>query len=304
MVQLHDFQRYRNEQRHYWKIDSGLHKKTKGLLNYLQSKHYTCKSRGLVRLRELYVCCQRGLLSYEGLSVAELKLFISRRGLPTIIDQKPTKSMLKAHLEQADDEATFDRFSELPPEIRHQIFTHYFHSFNRLTIGCTAAVPQPPITYASRQVRDEALPLFYSNACFYLPFWTCSPELQSERFVHTTLTQYFARAQFLKLNFGKWDAFADDNWVISVSIRVEDHKCSAKVTRFQIRTGVEGPTATLQELNRTFMEEQRCFTHGLAACEGPEELRTEEFHMLLHGLEDLIQDSLSASWRREMAERN
>lgn len=82
----------------------------------------------MIRLRELFVRHQRGLLSYEGLTVGELRLFVVQRGLSSTTAAKATAATLKARLEQADEDATFNWFTELPPEIRQQVFEQYFAS--------------------------------------------------------------------------------------------------------------------------------------------------------------------------------
>ncbi|GAB7330334.1 hypothetical protein MBLNU13_g01969t1 [Cladosporium sp. NU13] len=85
----------------------------------------------MIRLRELFVRHQRALLSYEGLTVGELRLFVVQRGLSSTTAAKATAATLKARLEQADEDATFNWFTELPPEIRQQIFEQDFESLNK-----------------------------------------------------------------------------------------------------------------------------------------------------------------------------
>lgn len=70
---------------------------------------------------------------------------------------------LKQELEKYDDEHnTFHRFPDLPPELRERIYTEYFNTYNEDdNPKC-----QPPISYTSRTVRREALPLFYECCLF------------------------------------------------------------------------------------------------------------------------------------------
>ena len=115
----------------YWKIDSGRTKHSEEELQSILTTDGTLLAgRDLDRLRELYIRHQRGLLSYEGLDACELKLFITQRELMPIANPDSSLPELRAHLEQADDDATFERFSDLPPELRQQIFKQYFDSFD------------------------------------------------------------------------------------------------------------------------------------------------------------------------------
>jgi hypothetical protein len=97
-------------------------------------------------------------MSYEGLSVSDLQSFCKDRGLPS---KAKTASRLARALEKADDNATF-RLLDLPPEIRNMIYERYISDLPN--IRCLHI--QPPLTLASRVLRSEALPLFYSCATF------------------------------------------------------------------------------------------------------------------------------------------
>lgn len=150
----------------YWKLDNdrqyGSDRKT--LLGILENKNFSCASNTpWARLQELYVRCQRGLLSYERMKSPELRYYTSQRNLP--IAAESTVASLKAQLEQADEDATFEGFQVLPAELRVRIYTHYFNSF----IGTRASiVSQPPITGASQQIRKESLPVFYGCCNFQI----------------------------------------------------------------------------------------------------------------------------------------
>jgi hypothetical protein len=116
----------------------------------------------VVRLRELPLRSERGKPSYEGIPLSELKRYAAQRGLTP--NPPATLASLKAQLEQADDENNpFHRFLDLPPELHKRIYTQYY---NTNTFEDDNPKCQPPITYASRTVRREALPLFYIAAIF------------------------------------------------------------------------------------------------------------------------------------------
>jgi hypothetical protein len=131
-------------------------------ITYLEAHGYKCppnasKKSAVDALRRF----ERGLMSYEQLSVEELQSFCKARGLSS----KPTTvSRLARILEKADSSATFPRFVELAPEMRNMIYAYHIQSFYAIS----EQHRQPPITLASRQLRAEAKPLFYKLAVFYL----------------------------------------------------------------------------------------------------------------------------------------
>lgn len=148
----------------YWKLglDSYRDKTIKELGRCLRGKGYECREN-ISRLAVVDAIgrCQRGLMSYEGRAVDELQTFCKARGLPT---KATTASGLIRALEKADDLATFPRFFDLPPEIRNVIYELHFNDFDTFT----EKHAQPPLTLASRQLRLEALPLFYDCVTFGL----------------------------------------------------------------------------------------------------------------------------------------
>lgn len=127
---VHTYDRYKPARS--WMLDSGKRYSKRMLLSDMEkAKFHAKKATSTARLRELFVRCQRGLLSYEGLPSRDLKRLVAQRGLPVTPDQKNTAvAVFKAQLEQADNEATFDRFSSLPPELRQTICTQYFKSLD------------------------------------------------------------------------------------------------------------------------------------------------------------------------------
>ncbi|KAK5718091.1 hypothetical protein LTR17_015879 [Elasticomyces elasticus] len=67
----------------------------------------------------------------------------------------------------ADHAPRFQRFLELPPELRTQIFEYYIAAF---TLGGLHAPTMPPATRICRQLRNEVLPLFFTNCTFDIHF--------------------------------------------------------------------------------------------------------------------------------------
>ena len=195
--------------RDYWMLHSGEGLTVCNLRDELQGQDFPVmkSTTDKVRLRALYARCQRGLMSYEGLSLNELKLYVAQRALPPILGQKRTVSVLKAQLEQADDGTTFSRFSDLPPEIRQIIYNLYFKFIDT----CTSTNKyQPPVTLASRGIRHESLPLFYES-CMFSVFTSMNWHAQqnfdkallaeSGAFVEATSAQNFAHIRMMHIRF-------------------------------------------------------------------------------------------------------
>ncbi|GAB7336244.1 hypothetical protein MBLNU13_g09004t3 [Cladosporium sp. NU13] len=130
----------------YWKL---------GLNSY---RNRTIREPGVVDAIGRY---HRGLMSYEGRTVDELRAFCKARGLPT---KATTASGLARALEKADDLATCSRFFDLPAGIRNVVYELHFDDFDAFK----EKFVQPPLTLASKQLRSEALPLFYNCATFGL----------------------------------------------------------------------------------------------------------------------------------------
>lgn len=156
----------------YWKLGLNGYKgrTNKELVGYLKDHGYECRNTtsrpGVVDAIGRH---HRGLMSYEGRNLNELQAFCKARGLPT---KATTASGLARALERADDLATFPRFFDLPAEIRNVIYELHFDDFEPFE----EKFVQPPLTLASRQLRSEALPLFYDCATFGLTADMASPE--------------------------------------------------------------------------------------------------------------------------------
>lgn len=109
----------------------------------------------------------RSLPNYGQCLVKELKELIRAKGID-IPQDCVRKEALIAELEKADNEVKFTRFLELPAELRTIIYEKYFENLGDLPL-----LPhQPPLLLASGQVRNEALPKYYSHSTFTLGFVT------------------------------------------------------------------------------------------------------------------------------------
>ena len=278
----------------YWKLDSGTRttKNTKDqILEVLTPNDQYLKSRSIARIRELYVRHQRGLISYEKVTVRELRSFAMQRGLTSTSTAKPTKAILKAQLEQADDDATFDRFSDLPPELRQQIYKQYFASFNNSPRGASEPGGQPPITLVSKQIRLEALPLFYSCYRFrFSPIGRSTANLwYNKLFVRSTLVDNFARIRFLELSRFRYEHHYHTLLWISISISLNEDECSTKISEAICLRGFENMKAAVDRVNGLLMLEPHSFVRSIAAREGWRKLQKNDLPVLHKLLKDAVQ---------------
>lgn len=164
MVQFLSF----DEERHvitdnnsYWKLGLSEYQNARKTIKYLEEHGYRCRENASKAVTPDAVGrYQRGLMSYQGLSVSELQSLCKAKGVSS---KAKTASRLARALEKADDNATF-RFLDLPAEIRNMIYELYFLDLPDLT----SSHIQPPLTLASSVLRIEALSLFYgSSTCVF-----------------------------------------------------------------------------------------------------------------------------------------
>lgn len=156
----------------YWKLEhySGL--KSKEMEQMLKDRGYDAGSRkSAENLSRHLQRADLGLRSYVKLQNSELKDLISKRRPDMDVEIGNKREDLIDALEYADYHPEFDRFTELPPELRAKIYAYYFAEFEEALV----APKQPPLTRTSRMVRREALPLFYSSCTFELPMRAPQP---------------------------------------------------------------------------------------------------------------------------------
>ena len=109
----------------------------------------------------------RGLTNHGECLVKELKELIRARGIE-IPQDCVRKDALIAVLENADNQVKFTKFLELPAELREVVYENYFENLGHLPL-----LPrQPPLLLAARQLRNEAMPKYFSHLTFKLGFVT------------------------------------------------------------------------------------------------------------------------------------
>ena len=154
---------YRNQ---YWRLGSHLNLTVDDVKAKLQEGgFYVRKSELKDKTWDLYTRLQRQHLCYANCTVVELQAFVEARKLTLRGTGSRLKDRLARTLEEGDDQATFPRFCELPPELRNLIYGMYFSGFE-----IPQSPHQPPITLSSRLLRSETLALFYASCRFRFIF--------------------------------------------------------------------------------------------------------------------------------------
>jgi hypothetical protein len=144
----------------YWMLGSLLRRCADEMRQELERRGYPCREYdSKAVLADSLGRLERGLLCYNRCNASELRLFCESRGIST---RAATVSRLTRILEDADDEVSFPRFFELPPEIRVVIYEYHFNGYETMT----HKHHQPPLTLACNQLRLEALPVFYKCVTF------------------------------------------------------------------------------------------------------------------------------------------
>ena len=187
----------------YWKLGTRAQAAVSDLRAFLTQHGYRFRKRPKkkVVLMQHVPRCQQGLLSYEIYPTEELRSFCEAR---RISDgqrlQQMSHAKLVTALEEADEHPLFRKFLDLPPELREYVYTlharylgqnldrdpflrdtiveqesyrqsRYAYPYRKDDYGyLPPATHQPPLLLASRQLRVEALPVFYSKAAFKLNF--------------------------------------------------------------------------------------------------------------------------------------
>ena len=288
MVQFSNYPRPRD----YWKLRDGRSLDAYILRHELETENFfVFKNTSKSRLMVLFVRCQRGLPSYEGTPLRDLKRYAVQRALPPPAKRETTLGAAKARLEQADDEATFDRFSDLPPELRQMIYAFYFKSFHRF--GLSIHKNQPPITRASRETRRESLPLFYEYCDFavitatelhWLPQYNVALTTTSRDWVKATSAENFGRIKSISLEIPhKYSTFKlglnNRENPISVAWGLLNHS--------------QSPDPTVQERKDRLLFELRTIAMGIAAREGPLKLRKGDLEEMYETIRRVLGDLTS-----------
>jgi hypothetical protein len=130
---------------------------------------YTSKPISLAVFNDRRNRKERKLLAYENCTVTELRGFVKARRLKLPTNSRRTKEDYITTLQTADDSPDLSRFFALaPPELREMVYKEYYAALPALPLN----PHQPPLVLASSQLRQEALPLYYSECTFFLAIHT------------------------------------------------------------------------------------------------------------------------------------
>ncbi|CZT19157.1 uncharacterized protein RCC_05003 [Ramularia collo-cygni] len=174
-AQLHELGGRLYFREHWWKLNDQSNRQSDARLTslgfgFLSTRNFAC-IRKTSWSRVAYLCtrAQRGMISYDKRLIGDLRQFCKERDFQMFKNLK--KKELIELLERKDEEATFPRFMELPPELRIMIYEHSFdtsidHSgssqWQEWRASSFYTIP-PRVTYASKALRQESLPIFYTG---------------------------------------------------------------------------------------------------------------------------------------------
>ncbi|EME83919.1 uncharacterized protein MYCFIDRAFT_195117 [Pseudocercospora fijiensis CIRAD86] len=159
---MRHFTRHRTSSKHqhddYWKLQSYSRMTAQQMRELLHVRHYAVgKSDGKDKLEEALLRSDCGMLSYADKSDDNLRALIKSRGVDAsqvIYGSKVgSRGDLLSLLKDADMNPRFERFSDLPPELR-----------NKPLYSPT----EPPIARVNRAIRKDTIQMFYHSCTFNL----------------------------------------------------------------------------------------------------------------------------------------
>ncbi|THX28145.1 hypothetical protein D6D10_09269 [Aureobasidium pullulans] len=99
---------------------------------------------------------------YSDWSLVDLKTELKQRQIPLPKPKRRSKAAITKLLQQSDSQMPF-RLMDLPSEVRLRIYEHMLVDSSKQDISpsCGIETRRPSLLRTSRQVRDEAMPVFY-----------------------------------------------------------------------------------------------------------------------------------------------
>ncbi|KAF2210623.1 hypothetical protein CERZMDRAFT_85944 [Cercospora zeae-maydis SCOH1-5] len=202
-------------------------------MSYLRRKNVTTRDfKDRKSLERSHLRAQQGLPDYHSCNPAELRKFCLARGLYSrtqpdqSADERTEPNKIKI-LQKADGTQTFNSFLNFPPEIRLMVYEWHFKDICERTSeqesipgSCRGdeienmLLPEPPLTKASRIIRQESLSIWYRNTTFNIAIdWQLDilgpatelrflPHIQfaeTERFLRTASEQAMQRIRKLHI---------------------------------------------------------------------------------------------------------
>jgi hypothetical protein len=109
----------------------------------------------------------RSLPSYAKCTTPMLLGFARDRALVSSTGYTPSRWELVDLLLSADEDTRFERFIELPPELRGRIYEYYVDGFSDVV----CSLRPPPLALTSKLLKKEVMPVFYARSVFRLYYW-------------------------------------------------------------------------------------------------------------------------------------
>lgn len=202
----------------------------------------TPESMTLVRITDLLRRTSRGMLYYERCCISELTVSVADRHLTLPTRARVTSNLLISILEHAGDHLNFDRFTDLPPELRVRIYENHFMSFRfapnfrcHVIVGVPLRHAQPPLALVSGGIRHETLSIFHST-CMFTDMKTRS---LVEKAVATTVPpSIFSALKNLRLGMDISTRLGSYYITVTIKLPLSVGKCESVVTKSYFRLGL------------------------------------------------------------------
>lgn len=242
----------------------------------------------------------RGLIIYEDCTDAELKKFVEGRLLKPMespfgasdLPRDDIKDLrqwwrdgLIRRLTASDDSPKFSKFVNLSPELRRRVYKFYIDSFPLVLYYPS----QPPLTRASRLLRNEALSMFYSHQTFALQY-ARTPRRGSSRFrptvatctfLHSLPTAQISNLRRLQLDISEWEDSPRNHAVLGnvIEIELDLSRAAIDVNR--------GPPSTSMAKSEPFIQKKlEDVLEDVVECEGRRRLQMSDIHAFRIAIED------------------
>ncbi|KAJ9619590.1 hypothetical protein H2203_008370 [Taxawa tesnikishii (nom. ined.)] len=171
----------------YWELNYPSIK-NQDIVTILRRNGYTGIRSSTVRpdLIDALKKVERGQPLYRNCGVKKLRKFLKARKIPYDKNSE-NKEYLVMRLEQADDNIRFDGrlLMKLPLEVRMQIYRFCMRTYEGVK-GAIELPVQPAVTRVNREIRNEALDIFYGEHRFAI---FCNRHIKDAQMGDLTIVQ-------------------------------------------------------------------------------------------------------------------
>ena len=153
----------------YWRLDER-HQSSVSLRDELSAFGFTSTELRIpnYRLQDLLRRVHQGLLCYQRCTEQELLKFARDRNIPQRMSKTwrsdTPKDILVKLLEHADEQLSFTKFLDLPPEVRVRIYELHDEDFDAVLSTPTL----PPLARTCKLLQREVSPIFYKRHTFWI----------------------------------------------------------------------------------------------------------------------------------------